>query len=331
MAARLFCRTGELAGAEFLIEREATIGTGPSNTIVLTPRTVSREHARIELDDRNQYVLHDLNSSNGTHMDNRRVHGKVPLAELHVITFAGTHDFVFQVLAAGRRSRSRETSAVKTKTKTHAPAPAPAPASQAPSEGTMFQAPGAFSVPEGLGGGDPPANPTASGTVFQAPAGLRMPSGVGDAPAASEPEEEVSTQTRFEAPAPMVVPVSLGRSDPSPAAGAPAGASRERPGSASAWQVEIAPASGSAAVSRRLTDGAYRLGRAAECDIQVDDKTISRAHALLTVKAGTLTIKDLGSANGTFVDGALIATTVEIREGMSVRFGEVAASLVRKP
>ena len=42
MGARLFCKTGELAGSHFLIDREATIGSGPSNSIVLPPRTISR-------------------------------------------------------------------------------------------------------------------------------------------------------------------------------------------------------------------------------------------------------------------------------------------------
>lgn len=99
MRARLFCKTGQLNGAEFEIDREATIGSKPGNTIELYPKIISGKHARIVLDeDTNCYYLEDLGSSNGTHLDGVRVKNREKLGRLHVITFAHTLDFLFQVL-----------------------------------------------------------------------------------------------------------------------------------------------------------------------------------------------------------------------------------------
>ena len=44
------------------------------------------------------------------------------------------------------------------------------------------------------------------------------------------------------------------------------------------------------------------IGRSPDCDIFLDDVTVSRSHAVVTHKDGELTIEDLGSLNGTFLN-----------------------------
>ncbi len=44
------------------------------------------------------------------------------------------------------------------------------------------------------------------------------------------------------------------------------------------------------------------IGRSPECDIFLDDVTVSRRHAELAREGTTFTIRDLGSLNGTFVN-----------------------------
>ena len=57
MPARLFCEIGELAGSDFLIDREATIGRLQQNEITLHPTFISGEHARIYFDtEENSYA-----------------------------------------------------------------------------------------------------------------------------------------------------------------------------------------------------------------------------------------------------------------------------------
>ena len=44
------------------------------------------------------------------------------------------------------------------------------------------------------------------------------------------------------------------------------------------------------------------IGRSPECDVFLDDVTVSRRHAELVREGETFTITDLGSLNGTFVN-----------------------------
>src|SRR6476469_6916941 len=64
------------------------------------------------------------------------------------------------------------------------------------------------------------------------------------------------------------------------------------------------------------------VGRAPTCDLPVFDPTISRRHAELVADGDTLSLKDLGSSNGTFLNGAKVGeATVAIDD--LVAFGKV--------
>lgn len=52
-----------------------------------------------------------------------------------------------------------------------------------------------------------------------------------------------------------------------------------------------------------LTPGTIEAGRDPEARIFLDDVTVSRHHAEFTVEDGVLTVRDLGSTNGTYVNG----------------------------
>src|SRR5689334_14813261 len=72
-----------------------------------------------------------------------------------------------------------------------------------------------------------------------------------------------------------------------------------------------------------IRDGAPMLvGRAPTCDVPVFDPTVSRRHAELSLVAGGIKIQDLGSANGTFVNGDKI-TERTAKHGDSVTFGKI--------
>lgn len=109
MTARLFCKTGALAGSEYPIGEEATIGRREQNDITLPPDAVSERHARIFFDDAADcYVLEDLDSSNGTRIDDTEVIDPVPMKNLHIITFAEEVDFIFQAVTEGAVPSSAE-------------------------------------------------------------------------------------------------------------------------------------------------------------------------------------------------------------------------------
>ena len=65
------------------------------------------------------------------------------------------------------------------------------------------------------------------------------------------------------------------------------------------------------------------VGRAVNSDIPIYEPTISRQHAQLTAEDGGVRIKDLGSANGTFLNGSRI-TDAKAAPNDVVTFGKVA-------
>ncbi|MBL8620076.1 MAG: SpoIIE family protein phosphatase [Myxococcales bacterium] len=64
-----------------------------------------------------------------------------------------------------------------------------------------------------------------------------------------------------------------------------------------------------------LSDGEYVIGRRSDCQIFVPDMRVSRQHARLRTNAGKWEVEDLGSNNGTWVNGARIAGAQPIRHG----------------
>ncbi|WP_028062828.1 FtsK/SpoIIIE domain-containing protein [Solirubrobacter soli] len=78
--------------------------------------------------------------------------------------------------------------------------------------------------------------------------------------------------------------------------------------------------------------GRWTIGRDATNTITLDDETISRAHAELELdEHGAGSVRDLGSANGTWVDGAEVTDeTADVAVGSVVQLGAVAFT-VRAP
>jgi pSer/pThr/pTyr-binding forkhead associated (FHA) protein len=54
--------------------------------------------------------------------------------------------------------------------------------------------------------------------------------------------------------------------------------------------------------SFQLRGGKTTIGRSPDCDIFLDDVTVSRRHAVVTEAGGRFVIEDLGSLNGTFLN-----------------------------
>jgi DNA-binding winged helix-turn-helix (wHTH) protein len=73
----------------------------------------------------------------------------------------------------------------------------------------------------------------------------------------------------------------------------------------------------------RLHAGVNVLGRSRRDDNPFRSDTVSRRHARIVVDADSATLEDLGSKNGTFVNGVRIAAAVPLRDGDVVRLGAV--------
>lgn len=85
-----------------------------------------------------------------------------------------------------------------------------------------------------------------------------------------------------------------------------------------------------AAAKRRilLFEGSATLGRDGSCDIVIDDPSVSRLHAMLSVTDGQLTVEDRDSKNGTRVDGRKLSEASVVRSGQKLTFGTVEATVL---
>ncbi len=69
-----------------------------------------------------------------------------------------------------------------------------------------------------------------------------------------------------------------------------------------------------------LSDQSLTVGRVDGCDIQLEEKEVSRNHCKVVCRKGKVTIHDLGSTNGTFVDDKLVEKAT-LHNGSLVRIG----------
>jgi len=78
-----------------------------------------------------------------------------------------------------------------------------------------------------------------------------------------------------------------------------------------------------------LGEGRHVLGRAPESDLRFFVETVSRRHALFVVQGDQVTVEDLGSRVGTFVNGRRIETSCSLPPGARIVIGGITMKLVK--
>ncbi len=73
-----------------------------------------------------------------------------------------------------------------------------------------------------------------------------------------------------------------------------------------------------------LATGTAVIGRARDAAIRIDAGGVSRHHARIVVSDGEARIEDLGSKNGTFIDGHSITGSCVLEDGSEIRIGPIA-------
>ena len=71
----------------------------------------------------------------------------------------------------------------------------------------------------------------------------------------------------------------------------------------------------------RVGEGEMRIGRDPGADLFLDDITVSRHHAVLSRVADQCLLADMGSLNGTYLNGARIDDRARLRHGDEVQIG----------
>ncbi len=69
------------------------------------------------------------------------------------------------------------------------------------------------------------------------------------------------------------------------------------------------------------------LGRDPICEVPIDDETVSARHARLAYHHGQWWLEDLGSTNGTMLNGELLTTPTVVISGDEIRCGRTALTL----
>jgi pSer/pThr/pTyr-binding forkhead associated (FHA) protein len=79
----------------------------------------------------------------------------------------------------------------------------------------------------------------------------------------------------------------------------------------------------SASTTLKLADGITTIGRHDDCLIRIKSSQVSRRHCELFEVADKLTLRDLGSSNGTFVNGKKVSGQQALKHGDELTVGAV--------
>jgi hypothetical protein len=81
----------------------------------------------------------------------------------------------------------------------------------------------------------------------------------------------------------------------------------------------------------RHEDRRFTIGRAPSCDFTVADLSVSRSHARLHREEDNWLLSDLGSTNGTRLNGWRVTQSVQVQAGDEVSFGTVTFVITDRP
>jgi sigma-B regulation protein RsbU (phosphoserine phosphatase) len=71
-----------------------------------------------------------------------------------------------------------------------------------------------------------------------------------------------------------------------------------------------------------LIGEAISIGRASDCSIPIKDRYLSRKHAEIIAAGNSWILKDLGSANGTYLNGSRVERDEQLKTGDRIRLGD---------
>lgn len=104
------------------------------------------------------------------------------------------------------------------------------------------------------------------------------------------------------------------------------GINAERRGKRRGTKVVIVRSESQAGIDFTVTDATV-LGRSDEADLMLDDPYASEFHLRFVAQEGGLTLHDLGSTNGTYLNGRRVTAPAELRRGDAVQVGKTVMEI----
>src|SRR5512137_2770968 len=80
-----------------------------------------------------------------------------------------------------------------------------------------------------------------------------------------------------------------------------------------------------------LDGDSYTIGREAGTEIVIEDPQVSRRHATLTRQGTTYLLEDIGSTNGTYVNGKRVTAPVLLSNGDMIGLADTIVLAVQAP
>jgi pSer/pThr/pTyr-binding forkhead associated (FHA) protein len=71
-----------------------------------------------------------------------------------------------------------------------------------------------------------------------------------------------------------------------------------------------------------MTQEEFLIGRGADCDLRLQVASISRHHCLIRLTNDEATLVDLGSSNGTYLNGQRVRSQATLHSGDEIQLGE---------
>ena len=127
----------------------------------------------------------------------------------------------------------------------------------------------------------------------------------------------------------LVVRTAYNELKPTPARPAVSRASERAPRSGRKARLVIAGEAGRKKQASWELEGDVTIGRAPECAVSIDDEFASNLHSKIYRTEGRYYVEDLGSTNGTYVNGRRIHYPTELRNGDRIKIGRTEVEFRR--
>ena len=106
----------------------------------------------------------------------------------------------------------------------------------------------------------------------------------------------------------------------------PAKPTKKRKGQPASVTIADGPQAG---VGATLVSEPVVIGRGSDCQIRLDDDYSSTRHARVFQSEGEWWVEDLGSTNGTYLDGQRVTRPVQAEIGGSIRIGRTTLNIAK--
>jgi pSer/pThr/pTyr-binding forkhead associated (FHA) protein len=120
----------------------------------------------------------------------------------------------------------------------------------------------------------------------------------------------------------LTAPISSANNRPAKPAKAP----KKKRGAPGSVTIADGPQAG---VGATLGEEPVVIGRGSDCQIRLDDDYSSTRHARLFQSEGQWWVEDLGSTNGTYLDGQRVTRPVPAEIGGSIRIGRTTLNIAK--